>query len=278
MLVNNKKKINKNFEINKYTLEMQNLPKNLDGYKILHLSDLHSKLFDKDNRYLVNEIKKLSPDMIIMTGDMLNGKKKDDGKVCIHMVRQLISYYPIYYVLGNHELLNELFTRNLYVEYINNLISMGVKILDNSKATMELEGQRITIYGLTIDLSYYWIKLQKNKLANILPVNYLKHKIGSLNEEEVNILAVHTPKYFKQYIDWGADLVLSGHIHGGIVRLPYLGGVLSPDRNFFPKYDSGLYEEKGGRMIVSRGLGNSSLKIRIFNKPELILTTLKVPK
>ncbi|SHH94836.1 metallophosphoesterase [Clostridium grantii] len=91
----------------------------------------------------------------------------------------------------------------------------------------------------------------------------------------MNILLVHNPKYFEKYSNWGADLIFSGHVHGGIIRLPYLGGLLSPDRRFFPKYDNGVYENNGNKMIVSRGLGNSHLNLRINNKPELIVVTLK---
>lgn len=276
--MNNEKRISQNFfEINNYSLEIQDLPKNFNGYKILHLSDLHSRLFDKDNQLLVNEIKNISPHIIIMTGDMLNGRNKDAGDTCIQLVKQLITFYPIYYVHGNHELLNELITKNTYIDYINNLNLLGVKILDNSKETIQLNGQKINIFGLTLDLQYYWVKIRKNSITNVLPAKYIEDKIGYANENEINILAAHDPKYFKQYINWGADLVLSGHIHGGIIRLPHFGGLLSPDRTFFPKYDSGLYEEKGRKMIVNRGLGNSSLKIRIFNKPELISITLKTP-
>lgn len=257
-----------------YFINIPKLPDNFNGFKILQLSDLHSRIFDAKNQSLLESINKVNPDIIVMTGDMLNAKH-DDGMVCINIVKALNKKYPIYFVLGNHEQHVEAKTRSIYTKYIMELNRLGVTILNNSKMAIIKGINRINMFGMTLDLSLYWKTPVNEKEHNFFDVGYIEKKLGVCKKEEVNILLVHNPKYFGEYSNWGADLIFSGHVHGGIIRLPYFGGLLSPDRTFFPKYDWGIYKNKDSKMIVSRGLGNSHMNFRLNNKPEIVVVTLK---
>lgn len=255
----------KKFITSEQIIKLSNLPDSFSGYKIIQLSDLHSQEFKGRNQNLITEIVNRNPDIILMTGDMINAKN-DDGEVCIRLVKKLNRIFPIYYILGNHELK----INNYRLEkYLNSLTDLGVVVIENSKVIMKKNKEYINLYGLSLDLSYYW-NLHKKDRTEILKCNYINNHIGKPNNNDFNLLLVHNPKFFNTYTEWGADLVLSGHVHGGIVRLPFVGGLLSPDRNFFPKYDAGLYENGEGKMLVSRGLGNSTINFRLFNNPEII--------
>lgn len=256
-----------------YSIQISKLPDGFKGFKILQLSDLHSRIFNKNNQTFLDSINKVNPDIIFMTGDMMNAKH-DDGMVCINIIKALNKKYPIYFILGNHEQHVKAKTKSIYSNYITELNKLGVRILDNSKISIIKGTDRINIFGLTLDLSFYWGTPVKENKHYFFNVGYIEKKLGVCKKEEVNILLVHNPKYFEEYCRWGADLIFSGHVHGGIIRLPYFGGLLSPDRSFFPKYDSGIYENNGNKMIVSRGLGNSHINFRLNNKPEIVVVTL----
>ena len=144
----------------------------------------------------------------------------------------------------------------------------GVVLLENESALLPETG--IRIFGVEIDMDYYK-KLRKS----VMKVSYLNSLLGRPCADEYNILLAHNPDYFQAYAGWGADLVLSGHVHGGIMRLPVLGGVLSPALRLFPRYDGGLYEEGKSKMVLGRGLGTHTLPIRVFNPGELIVVRLE---
>jgi predicted MPP superfamily phosphohydrolase len=257
-----------------YSIELSKLPYSFHGFKILQLSDLHSRIFNASNEILINLINESNPDIIVITGDMINSQK-DDGSVFINIIKNLKHKYPVYFVLGNHEHQVKKLNDEVYSKYISELIRLKTIILDNFKISIKKGNDKINLWGLTLDPSFYWKATYKKDSNEIFPDYYIDKKLGPCAKKEVNILLVHNPKYFEKYSNWGADLIFSGHVHGGIIRLPYFGGFLSPDRSFFPKYDNGLYEDNGNKMIVSRGLGNSHLNLRINNKPELIVVTLK---
>lgn len=256
------------FQTSIQIIKTSKLPDCISEFKILHLSDLHSKIFRLDNQGLLDEIIFRNPDIIVMTGDMINAKN-DNGEVCLQLIKKLNDTFPIYYILGNHEQKIDSMNHMFYENYICKIKALGVIVLDNSNITINIEKAILNIYGLTLDLSYYW-NLNRKDRARCFNKNIIINSLGRCNKNEYNILLVHNPKYFDVYTDWGADLILSGHIHGGIIRLPFVGGLLSPERKFFPKYDAGLFENTNGKMIVSRGLGNSTIDFRLFNKPELI--------
>ncbi|MBU5484069.1 metallophosphoesterase [Clostridium sp. MSJ-11] len=266
-------------EVSEYKISSDKIGNEFDGFKIVQLSDLHSKEFGKNNSTLIKKIKKLNPDIIVTTGDMYNSTN-DDGEVFYNLAKELSKDYKIYYIVGNHEQISEVRREESEVSkennYIESLKELGVTVLDNDKVEIEREGKKINLYGLEIPLRFY---KDKNTATYSGDKPYDKSNvekaIGKASEEDFNILLAHNPIYFPVYSSWGADLTLSGHTHGGIIRIPFKGGLLSPERTFFPKYDGGEFELDESKLIVNRGLGNDTIKLRIFNRPEISVITLK---
>ncbi|MCI8662093.1 MAG: metallophosphoesterase [Hungatella sp.] len=259
------------FQTVHYTVGSKQIPKEFDGYRIAHLSDLHGQAYGRDNKTLVSKICGLKPDMIAMTGDMAD-QGKDSIQGLIHLSRRLGRLCPVYYIPGNHE--QELPAR-VYAGLAGELRKAGVMVLENQKYTISKEGALLRLYGLVMPLPYYKDPRSKDYVRGIhFSRENTRELLGNADPRCCNILLAHNPLYYPSYRDWGADLTLSGHIHGGIIRIPGLGGVLSPDVTLFPKYDGGHFEEKGRHLIVSRGLGNHFL-VRVFNPPELVCITLR---
>lgn len=259
------------FRIVHYTVGSKRIPREFDGCRIVHLSDLHGQVYGKGNEILVRRIQELRPDMAAMTGDMADqGKESIQG--LIHLGRSLGRLCPVYYTPGNHE--QEL-PAKVYARLAGGLKKAGVTVLENQKYTISKEGAWLKLYGLVMPLPYYKDPRSKDYVRGIhFSRENARELLGNADPGCCNILLAHNPLYYPSYRDWGADLTLSGHIHGGIIRIPGLGGVLSPDVTLFPKYDGGHFEEKGKHLIVSRGLGNHFL-VRVFNPPELVCITLR---
>ena len=265
----------KSLKITNYIIEDSEIPKSFNNYKILQLSDLHTYEFGKNNKNLIEKISNENPDIIVMTGDMLDclSKKAD---VLYRLVESLIKKYKIYYIVGNHE---ERYKTKKLEKIKMNLKKLGVVVLNNEKAIIEKDNQKINIYGMVLKLKYYFSKKEK-KVKNInLTVTGMNKILGKINDNEYNVLLVHSPIYFDTYALWGANLILSGHMHGGIINIPKIGGVLSPERTFFPKYSGGIYikkiNNKSSNLIVSKGLGFGRIPYRIFNPPEIVTISLK---
>lgn len=249
-------------QVTRYKISSNKIPDKFKGYKILHLSDLHSKEFGRNNIRLLTKINKINPDIIFMTGDMV---RKTDKKfeITYEFIKKLCKEYKIYYSFGNHE---------IYHDYVNlkefkqSLERLGVIVLNNKKDIIKKDGESIDVYGL-------------NFKHNMLPKKTLNYKrilnstLGEIEKNKFNILLAHDPLNFDIYKSWGADLVLSGHVHGGVIRLFGIG-LLSPRRTLFPKYSAGKYKRDSTTMIVSRGLGNTKIGIRIFNLPEIVVIEL----
>lgn len=269
--INNK--MNKNFVIKEETLIYKNLPKSLEDYKILQISDLHSKEFGTNNEKLINSIKEIKPDLILVTGDMftvsdISIDMNEEDLVPYQLLSKLATNYKIIYVSGNHEEGKDIIyngdnyrTRdrsknNAYNRYRSKLESLGVIFVENS--SLQNYNDFINIYGV------YFDSMEKNEYYQSI----------NLNKTKFNIMLCHDPKYFHTFAHMGFDLVLSGHVHGGIIRIPLVGGLFSPDRTFFPKYDKGIYKINNSYMNVSTGLGDSILK-RVFNPPEINVIILK---
>lgn len=246
---------------------LNKLPAEFEGFRILQLSDLHGKSFGRDSNYLIRKIDETNPDIIVMTGDMRTNTPADDGEELITLLKELDGRYPVYYITGGHEEARYYTDRNKHeikgtkAAYEQRLSDLGVIVLNDEKSQLVRGDSAINIYGL----------LDKSS-GEMFIGNRLEEPAG----EEVNILLNHTPDEFKDFVDWGADLILVGHTHGGIIRIPFIGGLISTDiGSFFPKYDAGRFEKDGSTMIINRGLGNHTVHIRIFNRPELVLVTLK---
>ncbi|WP_329379529.1 metallophosphoesterase [Anaerofustis butyriciformans] len=264
------------FIVQKNEIVSNKIDSNFNGYKILQLSDLHSREFGENNIKLINKIYKIDPDIIVCTGDMMNSTE-DDGHVFINLVKKISKDYPVYYIDGNHEQLVEYNNVGVYDEFISSLKELDVKVVKNTKIKLQKGSSYINMYGLNVDLVYYSTKAAlKESNIEYTEDNFSK----TINKEtfennKYNILLTHNPIYFEVYEKSGVDLILSGHVHGGIIRIPFKGGLLSPDQEWFPKYYHGLYTINDTNMIVSAGLGNDTVNFRIFNPFEMNLITLR---
>lgn len=257
------------------------------GLSFVVLADLHNKTIGNNNRRLLKKILEQKPDFVIIAGDLITKGKPSYPGNAYNLIKNLSEHYPIYYAYGNHEQAFEdtIFQTNerTYKEYMalydswdnykEELKQLGVHLLDNKSIILQYKDIELTITGLSIESDFYRrgkdIKLRLNDINN---------KVGNRNRKGYQILIAHNPIYFKEYVSWGADLVLSGHIHGGLVRIPCIGGVISPQVKFFPKYDAGHFNEMDQHMVVSRGLGTHSSMPRFLNPPELVVIRLGKPK
>jgi len=249
-------------EVTKYVVENKKVPKEFDGYNIVQISDLHSKLFGENNKKLIQKIKSLNPDIVVVTGDLIDGEN-NNYNVALDFMKEISKLYRVYYIIGNHEqksLIKKY--KDEYKDYFNKLHQIDFVNLDNNKVEI-VKGDSCYKY------------LFDNQETTSIDIDFLEEKLGKVDREQFNILLAHTPFYFDEYEKWGADLTLCGHVHGGIVRLPLVGGLLSPDRKFFPKYDLGEYIKNKSTMIVSKGLGGSKVLIRVNCKPEIVNIKLK---
>ena len=244
-------------------------------FKIVQLSDLHSRKFRNDNKKIIDYIEKEKPDIIVMTGDMINAKNGDITYL-EKFINSLKEICKIYYVMGNREFrYNE--------DEFNKLISMleenSVKVLNNNSDTIKIAGSETNIYGLNYNNrnieKYYEFRRGSIYNKKYETINKLEDVFTGVDKNKYNILLTHSPNAFKKYASFGFDLIISGHIHGGVIRLPFAGGLLSPNATFFPKYDAGLFFEEGSVMCVSRGMGYGSLPFRILNNPEIVVINLK---
>lgn len=238
------------------------------------LSDLHNKSFGRENHRLVSAIDEISPDGVLVAGDMLTAAKGADFGHALSLMEKLAARYKIYYGMGNHEHRLGLYPDGypgMYEGYLSGLKRAGIDPLINE--TVCLPEWNIAVCGAQIDRSYY-----KHFRRRPMEASYLPKILGEPKRDMFQVLIAHNPVYFDAYAAWGADLVVSGHVHGGIVRLPFVGGVLSPTLTLFPKYDGGIFHEKESTMILSRGLSSHTPPIRIFNPGELIVIELKPDK
>lgn len=244
-------------ELNKITVESSNIPQAFDGYIIAHVSDLHNAEIGESNETIINMLREVKPDMIAMTGDIVDSIKSGED-VAYDFIKKAAEVAPCYYVTGNHEPRSS--EKLAILE--DKLNEFGVDFLHDEKIALELNGDKITLAGVGGAYS---------------KVNNLDDILNNLIEEEddYTILLAHRPDFFDMYVESGADLVLSGHAHGGQFRLPLIGGLYAPGQGFFPEYDSGIYTEENTSMIVSRGIGNSAFPLRFNNRPEIILVELK---
>ena len=268
---------NNRISINKIKIQSSKLPKEFDNFKILQLSDLHFKIFGKENKRLIKKIDEINPDIIIATGDMFS-TSLDLNESFFKLCEKLIKKYSIYYSLGNHETILRT-SKTSYKEWVENYLdkikSLGVCLLDNEMVTLLRNNEKINIYGLSLPMVFYRRRFNKDRDEKIeLKGEFIDNLLGKPKKDEFNILLAHNPLNFEAYVEWGSDLIFSGHVHGGAVRLPILGGILSPEIAFLPKYKEGTYAKNNSIMVVSRGLGNSSMPIRAFNSPEIVVSTL----
>lgn len=262
----------KKIDVTKYTISNKKIPEEFNGFKILQLSDFHSEGYRNTTERLIDKVKNINPDIIVMTGDMVSWDMNNIQEAK-RLIKSLSEVYPIYYIDGNHEHLAEILRPGRYVAFNEFMQELGVTIIKNNYVEIYKGDKSINLYGVDLpldgDTGLYINRFQLEK-------NYVEKTLPEADKEKFNILLAHTPAFIKQYSQWGADLVLAGHMHGGIVRIPFTNiGLLSPERTIFPKYAAGKFKVKDSTMIVNRGIGTSSFKLRIFNNPEITVITLK---
>ena len=247
-------------------------PKLRKKCRIVMLSDLHNKEYGRQNERLLKAVREQNPDLILMAGDMVTANgEKTEIQAPLQFIRSLAGEYPVYYGIGNHEYRIKIYKEDYgdkYETYARELKKCGVHLLENERIC--LPEYNMEICGLEMERLYYK-RLRRSRMDR----QYIRSLLGNSRTDCMELLIAHNPDYFEQYAAWGAELVLSGHVHGGVMRLPLFGGVISPSVHLFPKYDGGLYEEYGSRMILGRGLGMHTIPIRIFNPGELVVVELE---
>ena len=237
------------------TVTSDNIPDEFNGFKIVHISDLHNAEFGDGQKDLIDKIEAQDADIIVITWDMIDSRRTDVDKA-VELITGLGNKIPVYYVTGNHE------SRvREYNELESKLIENGVTVLKNESVKIEKDSSFINVIGVD-DPSFG------------MSANDIFHTVSELKTDGYDVLLSHRPELFETYCESGAELVLCGHAHGGQVRIPFIGGIVAPNQGLFPEYTAGSYKSGSTEMIVSRGLGNSIIPLRINNPPELVVITL----
>ena len=250
---------NQNIGLTTHETEVSGLPQAFEGLRIVQLSDLHNVVFKDGNAKLIALVEQAEPDMIFITGDMLDSRRTDT-QAALRVADKVVDRAPTYYVPGNHEArLSE------YGEFERSLENLGVMVLRNSAVSVERDGEAISIVG--VDDPDFLDADGGEEAMNVM--------LDQLDTKGCTLLLSHRPELFAVYAEKGIALAFSGHVHGGQIRLPLLGGLYGPHQGFFPEYDGGLYHEDNSAMIVSRGIGNSIFPFRVNNDPEVVLAVLR---
>lgn len=244
-----------------YNISPVNLPESFNGFRIVQVSDLHNTDFGDR---LINKISQAEPDIIVVTGDIIDFYSTD-LPVAVEFAEKACEIAPVYYVTGNHE-----YRIADYGIFKTQLEKAGVEILEGETVEINRNGEKISLTGID-DTTFFG--------SEILNEQYImfSKKLKSLAEnadEATNILLSHKPEYFELYAECGFDVVFCGHAHGGQIRLPFIGGIYTPDQGFFPEYAEGVHTSGKTNMVISRGLGNSLFPLRVFNRPEIIVCNL----
>ena len=254
---------NKALVLTEYTAAPEGLPQAFGGFKIAQVSDLHNAAFGEDNGKLLSLLREADPDIIAVTGDLVDSRRTDVDSAAA-FIEAAAEIAPVYYVTGNHE------ARLDFADIERRLLDAGAAVLRGEAAYIERGGERIRLAGIDDPAFAGADGSAAERAARSLE--------GLMEGESCSILLAHRPELVRTYAGYGADLVLSGHAHGGQIRLPLLGGLFAPGQGFLPEYDAGLYEADGTLLVVSRGLGNSAFPLRVNNRPELVLITLSAEK
>lgn len=248
-------------------------PKDFDGYRILHVSDLHGDFTKRKYKNILKQTFDLKPDMIVVTGDSIDNIHIKNKDMVIEYFKIVNDNFQLYYVSGNHEYMHP-----ECEEVMHDIERIGVKMLHNASIHIYNGKDSLILYGVDDPYSFYNGKLPlkyetpKDKFDNLI----LNLKGNAATEyNSISILLSHRPEFFAAYVKAGFDIVFSGHAHGGQWRLPFFKGVIAPDQGIHPQYSEGAYMEKKTTMYVSRGLGNSIFPFRFFNNPELVVVILK---
>ena len=248
--------------VNEIKITNDKIPQSFEGFRIAQVSDLHNAELGKDNNKLIEKLNECEPDIIVLTGDLIDSNHTN-LEVALSFAQQAVKIAPCYFVTGNHEA----WVGSQYEELKTSLENAGVTVLQDEAIELNYGDECIQLIGLN-DPDF-------SERDSFLSESILETKLSQVNiSNGFTILLSHRPEHFNVYQNKNIDLVLSGHAHGGQFRLPFWGGVIAPNQGLFPKYDAGIYTENGTTMIVSRGIGNSIIPVRINNRPEIIIIEL----
>jgi len=247
---------NNHLQTTRYLYENERLPLAFDNYKIVQISDLQSKVFGKEQSYLFRKIKEEAPNVIFITGDLIDRNRTDIDASMI-LIRKIITLAPVYFVSGNHE-----YQSGYYEEILFQLECVGVHILENDIATISVGGESVCVLGLAD------IRGNQN-------YSFVLNQLDKRTKGQFRILLSHRPEILHLYAEKEMDLVFAGHAHGGQIDIPFIGPIFAPNQGFFPKQTKGMHRQNNTNLVISRGLGNSRFPFRIFNRPEIVTVTLK---
>lgn len=256
------------FQVTEYKIVSSKIKKQACGVVI---ADLHGFSYGRENEKLLETVKKINPNIIFIPGDILVSKYSDTYKVALKTLQELAKIAPVYYSYGNHESRlrdPERINHSLFQEYMSKVKEAGILVMETESREIFLGENKVQLSALELELEYY----EKGRIVP-LEQDYLAKRLPAQKEEMFQILLAHNPAYAKEYIHWGADVTFCGHNHGGLVRIPGIGSVISPQLTWFPKYDSGRFQEGDKNVIVSRGMGTHTFHVRIFNRAELLSVT-----
>ena len=255
---------NKALMVSTISISSSHIPAAFSGFRIAQVSDLHNTEFGKNNAELLKLLSENRPDIIAITGDLIDANHTDVG-IALGFVQESVRIAPTYYVTGNHEAASP-----QYDTLKAGLEEARVIVLEDEAVSLERNGETITLLGLgdpdfTVngDMFGETSAMVSTKLKNL-----------DDGEGGYTILLSHRPELFETYVNCGTDLVFAGHAHGGQFRLPFIGGLVAPNQGLFPQYDAGLYTDGSTSMVVSRGIGNSIIPFRFNNRPEIVLVEL----
>lgn len=243
-----------------YEIQVKNEYADLDGFTVVQISDLHNARFGREQSRLLAAVAEQEPDMIAITGDLVDSSHTDID-VAMAFVERAVEIAPVYYVTGNHEGWLE----GTYSELKTRLEATGVFVLDDAMYSGQFDGLDLNIAGVKDpDMPGNNIVLTKQAIQTLME--------GTTG---YTILLSHRPELYDTYVSSNVNLVFTGHYHGGQFRIPFIGGVIAPGAGLFPEYAEGTFTENHTTMVVSRGLGNSVIPVRINNRPEVVVVRLQ---
>jgi uncharacterized protein len=241
--------------VSNHTIQSPEVPTSFDGYRIVQVSDLHDATFGENQQRLVKKIQQTKPDTIVITGDIIDSNRYNLQN-SLDLIDQIVKIADVYYVTGNHEV-----ATNDVDRIKEKLSDRGVRVLSNETLKLERAGEAISLTGIEDPL-----------MGEVASRMIADSRVPS---DAFTVLLAHRPEDFQAYVDAGIDVTFSGHAHGGQFRIPGMGGLVAPGQGYFPKYTAGIHEQNQSKLVVSRGLGNSIIPMRLFNLPDIVVVTLK---
>ena len=256
----------KKFQITSYEYRTKKITQSV---KFAVVADLHAHVYGRDNDILIQKIKEQKPDIILVPGDMIVSRYPETYETAYQTFEKLTEIAPVYFSNGNHESRISkvpVMQTEAFLEYENRVRKLGVHILNNASEEVILHGGKFCISGLEIPLECYG-----KGSYEPLPEHFIRDVLGDAKQDAVQILMAHNPMFAKEYAEWGADVSVCGHTHGGLVRIPGIGSVISPQFELFPKYDAGEFNFGERKVYVSKGLGTHTFHIRVFDRAEVLM-------